>query len=117
MSLPPMSMPLRAMSGAAAGPGIRAQPAGCTALASRAFSAFISRVASCVLTPAFPSRPCFEIILRRGASRYEIVVEKLQSVQRGVATAELNGAKIAARPLSIPLKDDGAIHRLLVRLG
>jgi cyclic beta-1,2-glucan synthetase len=45
------------------------------------------------------------------------VVENPQSVQRGVAAAELDGAKIAARPLSFTLKDDGAIHRLQVRLG
>jgi cyclic beta-1,2-glucan synthetase len=38
-------------------------------------------------------------------------------VQRGVAAAELDGATIVARPLSIPLKDDGGVHRLQVRLG
>jgi hypothetical protein len=38
-------------------------------------------------------------------------------VQHGVATAELDGANVAARPLSIPLKDDGAVHHLVVRLG
>jgi cyclic beta-1,2-glucan synthetase len=38
-------------------------------------------------------------------------------VQRGVAAAELDGANIAAWPLSFPLKDDGGIHRLQVRLG
>jgi cyclic beta-1,2-glucan synthetase len=70
------------------------------------------------LDPCIPrSWPRFEITLRHGASGYEIVVENPQSVQRGVAAAELDGAKIAARPLSIPLKDDGAIHRLQVRLG
>ncbi len=70
------------------------------------------------LDPCIPkSWPRFEITLRHGASRYEIVVENPQSVQRGVAAAELDGAKIAARPLSFPLKDDGAIHRLQVRLG
>ena len=70
------------------------------------------------LDPCIPkSWPRFEITLRHGSSRYEIVVENPQSVQRGVAAAELDGAKIAARPLSFPLKDDGAIHRLQVRLG
>ena len=69
-------------------------------------------------TPAFPaSWPRFEITLRHGASRYEIVVENPQGVQRGIAAAELDGATITARPLSIPLKDDGAVHRLQVRLG
>jgi cyclic beta-1,2-glucan synthetase len=70
------------------------------------------------LDPCIPrSWPRFEITLRHGASRYEIVVENPQSVQRGVAAAELDGVKIAARPLSIPLEDDGAVHRLQVRLG
>ena len=55
--------------------------------------------------------------LRHGTSRFEIVVENPQGVQHGIATAELDGEKIAARPLSIPLKDDGAVHRLQVRLG
>ena len=70
------------------------------------------------LDPCIPkSWPRFEIILRHGSSRYEIVVENPQSVQRGVAAADLDGAKITARPLSFTLQDDGAIHRLQVRLG
>ena len=70
------------------------------------------------LDPCIPrSWPRFEITLRHGTSRFEIVVENPQGVQRGIATAELDGEKIAARPLSIPLKDDGAVHRLQVRLG
>ena len=40
--------------------------------------------------------------LRHGVSRYEIVVDNPQNVQRGIAAAELDGAKIAAPPLSIP---------------
>ena len=70
------------------------------------------------LEPCIPrSWPRFEIMLQHGASRYEIVVENLQGVQRGVAAAELDGMTITVRPLSVPLKDDGAVHRLQVRLG
>jgi cyclic beta-1,2-glucan synthetase len=70
------------------------------------------------LDPCIPrSWPRFEITLRRRTSRFEIVVENPQGVTRGVANAELDGASIAERPLSIPLKDDGAVHRLQVRLG
>ena len=70
------------------------------------------------LEPCIPrSWPRFEIMLRHGASRYEIVVENPQGVQRGVAAAELDGMTIPVRPLSVPLKDDGAVHRLQVRLG
>ena len=70
------------------------------------------------IDPCIPaSWPGFEIKLRQGASRYEIVVENPQNVQRGVAAAELDGATVTARPLSIPLEDDGAVHRLQIRLG
>jgi cyclic beta-1,2-glucan synthetase len=70
------------------------------------------------LEPCIPrSWPRFEIMLRHGGSRYEIVVENPQGVQRGVAAAELDGATITVRPLLVPLKDDGAVHRLQVRLG
>ena len=70
------------------------------------------------LDPCIPrSWPSFEMTLRHGASRYEIVVENPQGVQRGIAAAELDGATVAARPLSVALKDDGAIHHLQVRLG
>jgi cyclic beta-1,2-glucan synthetase len=70
------------------------------------------------LDPCIPgSWPSFEMTLRWGAARYEIAVENPQSVQRGVADAALDGVAIAARPLSVVLKDDGAIHRLVVRLG
>ena len=41
-------------TGAAAGPGTRARPDGCTAPASRAFWAFAARVRFSSLTPLFP---------------------------------------------------------------
>ena len=70
------------------------------------------------LDPCIPaSWPRFEITLRHGASRYEIAVENPDGVQRGVAAAELDGASIAERPLSVLLTDDGEVHRLYVRLG
>jgi cyclic beta-1,2-glucan synthetase len=70
------------------------------------------------LEPCIPrSWPRLEITLRHGTSRYEIVVENPQGVQHGVAAAELDGATITARPLSISLNDDGVVHRLQVRLG
>jgi cyclic beta-1,2-glucan synthetase len=69
------------------------------------------------LEPCIPrSWPRFEIMLRHGASRYEIVVENPQGVQRGVAAAELDGMMIPV-PLSVPLEDDGAVHSVQVRLG
>ncbi len=68
--------------------------------------------------PCIPSSwPGFEITLKHGASRYEIVVENPQGVQRGVTAAELDGAPIATSPVLIPLNDDGAVHRVFVRMG
>jgi cyclic beta-1,2-glucan synthetase len=70
------------------------------------------------LDPCIPSSwPGFELTVRHGASRYRIVVENPDGVQRGVASAELDETPVAARPLSITLKDDGTAHLLRVRLG
>jgi cyclic beta-1,2-glucan synthetase len=70
------------------------------------------------LDPCIPaSWPGFEISIRRGGAHYEIVIENPLGVQRGVASAELDGAPVDAKPLSIPLVDDGRVHRLRVRLG
>lgn len=70
------------------------------------------------LEPCIPrSWPRFEMRLRHGSSRYEIVVENPRSVEHGIAVAEFDGVTITARPLSVPFRDDGAIHRLRVQLG
>lgn len=70
------------------------------------------------LEPCIPSSwPGFELTLKHGTSRYEIVVENPQGVQRGVAAADLDGAPVATNPLVISLDDDGAIHRLVVQMG
>jgi cyclic beta-1,2-glucan synthetase len=70
------------------------------------------------LSPCIPgSWPRYEISLRHGASRYEITVDNPHGVQRGVASAELDGVTVTARPLAVALADDGAVHRLVVRLG
>ena len=41
-----------------------------------------------------------------------MLLNECETIERGH-----DGEKIAARPLSIPLNDDGAVHRLQVRLG
>jgi len=38
-------------------------------------------------------------------------------VSRGIVAAELDGVRMAEGAASIPLLDDGAIHRLRVELG
>jgi len=70
-----------------------------------------------VLDPCIPKAwPGFEIRFRH-AGVYEIAVENPNRVNRGVAHAELDGKELAARPLRIPLLDDGAKHKILVILG
>jgi cyclic beta-1,2-glucan synthetase len=70
------------------------------------------------LNPCIPdSWSGFEIVIRRGASRYQIIVENPDGVQRGIAAAEFDDTVIDLRPLVIPFKDDQAVHRLRIRLG
>jgi cyclic beta-1,2-glucan synthetase len=59
----------------------------------------------------------FDVSLRHGASRYDIRVENPDGVERGVAFASLDGATIPTSPLRVALCDDGAIRRIVVRLG
>jgi cyclic beta-1,2-glucan synthetase len=61
--------------------------------------------------------PGFEAVLRHGSSRYEIRVENPDGVERGVAFATLDGDAVAERPPNLPLADDGAVHRVVIRLG
>jgi len=71
-----------------------------------------------LLEPCVPkSWPCFELSLRHGSAQYEITVENPNSVGRGVAFAALDESVLADRPLRLRLVDDGATHRLRVRLG
>ena len=59
----------------------------------------------------------FEIALRHGSARYEIRVENPDRAGRGIAFAALDEKVLVPRPLRLRLVDDGATHRLLVRLG
>ena len=68
--------------------------------------------------PCIPKAwPGFEIALRHGAARYEIRVENPDGVERRIALASVDGRLIEERPLRLRLVDDGATHRLQVRLG
>jgi len=70
------------------------------------------------LAPCIPETwPGFEMVLRHGSARYEIQVENPDRVSTGIAFASLDSATITERPLRVRLTDDGATHRLLVRLG
>jgi cyclic beta-1,2-glucan synthetase len=71
-----------------------------------------------VLDPCIPKAwPGFDIRFRHGAGLYEIAVENPGRVNRGVARAELDGKELAARPLRIPLVEDGVNHQIRVVLG
>ncbi len=57
----------------------------------------------------------FSVRCRHGLSLYEVTVENPGRRNRGVALATLDGT--AVEPGSIPLVDDGAVHRLRVVMG
>jgi cyclic beta-1,2-glucan synthetase len=70
------------------------------------------------LDPCIPgSWPDFEIVLRHGSARYAIEVENPDGAGRGITFAALDGTVLMDRPLRFRLSDDGATHRLRVRLG
>ena len=56
----------------------------------------------------------YEIVFRYRSSRYEIVVENPRGVSRGVTRVERDDVEC---PHGVPLEDDGATHRVRVRLG
>ncbi len=100
---------------------------------------FRLRGTTLLIDPCIPRAwPGFEIDFRYHSARYEIVVQNLQGVSRGVVSWEVDGeshpgaASVppgggeAARPdggtaaptgATIPLVDDGATHRIRVVLG
>ena len=76
------------------------------------------RGATLYLDPCIPDTwPGFSMTIRYRSACYEIQVDNPDGYGRGVKTAELDGAKIDARPLCATLLDDGRSHRLLLRLG
>jgi cyclic beta-1,2-glucan synthetase len=70
---------------------------------------------SLLLSPCVPGDwPGYEIVFRHHATRYEIVVEKHGD---RVTHAELDGETLPARPVRIPLLDDGRTHAVRVILS
>ncbi|MFI4936096.1 MAG: GH36-type glycosyl hydrolase domain-containing protein [Caulobacterales bacterium] len=70
------------------------------------------------LSPCIPrSWPRFEVTLRFGGARCEIVVENPDGVARGVARAELDGAPVGVEPLAIKLSRKSGVQRLHVWMG
>jgi cyclic beta-1,2-glucan synthetase len=74
------------------------------------------RGSSLSLNPCIPfSWPGFSVVLRFGASRYEISVENPQHRCRGISEAMLDGIEVD--PSAIPLYDDGEIHQIRAVIG
>jgi cyclic beta-1,2-glucan synthetase len=82
---------------------------------TEALLGFQLRGGSLVLDPCIPrSWPRFELVFRHRETRYEITVTNPDHVSRGVAEVTLDGR---ASTREVPLVDDGATHRVTVRLG
>ncbi|HUO62153.1 MAG TPA: protein ndvB, partial [Terriglobales bacterium] len=70
------------------------------------------------LDPCIPCGwPRFEIAFRYGTARYELTVENLRGVSRGVSSVEVDGAAPASGLGPLRLIDDGATHSVRVVLG
>jgi cyclic beta-1,2-glucan synthetase len=59
----------------------------------------------------------FEMVLLYGSAQYDIRVENADGAERGIVFAAIDGEVLLERPLRLQLADDGAKHRLQVRLG
>ena len=70
------------------------------------------------LDPCIPKAwPSFEMVIRHRSTRYEILVDNSAGAGRDIAFAQLDDTVILARPLRVPLVDDGRTHQLRVQLG
>ncbi len=68
------------------------------------------------LEPCIPATwPRFSVILRLGATRYEITVENPERKSRGVVHVELDGLQIDSA--AIPFTDDGGSHLVRAVIG
>ena len=69
-----------------------------------------------LIDPAIPNHwPGFSLKYRHGAAVYEIEVRNPDHMEKGVKSIEVDGKTI--RTIEIPLKDDGATHRVVVTMG
>jgi cyclic beta-1,2-glucan synthetase len=71
-----------------------------------------------LLDPCIPKKwPGFEVVVRHRSAQYAITVDNTDGAGHGIRLAKLDGQSIETRPLRIAVVDDGAIHRLHIRLG
>ena len=70
------------------------------------------------LAPCIPRDwPEYEMMLNYRSSRYMIVVENPEAMNRGIVSAEADGVEVDARPFRLTLRDDGGTHHVRLRLG
>ena len=83
--------------------------------ATEAMLGFQLRGDRLVMDPCIPRGwPRVELVFRHRSARYEITVTNPSGVMRGVAEVTLDGRGVGRE---VPLVDDGATHRVTVRLG
>ena len=76
------------------------------------------RGASLMLDPCIPRHwPGFEVVLRYKGARYDVAVLNPAGVNRGLASLELDGNALPARPGLVPLVADGMTHQVRATLG
>ena len=69
-----------------------------------------------VIDPRIPARwPGFQAVIRHDGARYELRVDNTAGTGHGVVALEMDGEALTGE--RIPWKDDGAVHRIAVRLG
>ena len=118
MSPAPMSIRCRRMSGAADGPGTPARPDGCIASHWNGFWGSACRRESGARSLHPAGWPGFEVTFRYRSARYEILVENPLGVCRGILATKLDGEMVTGnKNMLIPLRDDGAVHKVQVVLG
>jgi len=57
------------------------------------------------------------VVIRWSRLRYEIAVENLRGVSRGITRAEFDGQPLSGNQVRVPPAQDSATHRLRVVLG
>jgi cyclic beta-1,2-glucan synthetase len=73
---------------------------------------------SLLLDPCIPKAwPGFGIVFRHRTAVYDIHVENLEGVSRGILQAELDGVVLPRGEVRVPLADDGLTHHLRLVLG
>ena len=108
------------MSGAAAGPGTPARPAGCIAPASKSILGLVVEGDALLLDPCIPAAwPGFEMTLRYRGAVYEISVDNPAGVSRGVVAATLDGVQqpVSQGKTRMKLCEDGGVHAIGITLG